>query len=71
MNWKPIETAPKDGRFILAYFDASFFYASKFDVVCWNGWGGGVWRDSSGFNCVSTEPSHWMPLPEPPIQSTR
>lgn len=63
-EWKPIETAPKDGSRFLAGVDR----ASGFlQYVAW-------WDDefsdwvitSSLTNIICPTPSHWMPLPEPP-----
>ena len=66
-EWKPIETAPKDGRQ---------------NVLLWNGkrvyeghWGLGRYNRStreyehawiSHPNSGDTKPTHWMPLPKPP-----
>ncbi len=65
MNWQPIETAPEET-----------------DVFCfWRGLGGpnvdgrnygvamfsdGMWRDPEDPEIEFVEPTHWMPLPEPP-----
>jgi hypothetical protein len=69
--WRPIETAPRDGTAILAWFGQRTGYASRQDVVpvSWCGWGGGVWQNAtSGHNMPNMEPTHWMPLPPPPMQ---
>jgi hypothetical protein len=61
-EWKPIEVAPKDGRSILAIWrwgDNPENGAETHMVVRWCGW----W-DAHGF--THPEPTHWMPLPEPP-----
>ena len=64
--WQPIETAPKDGTAFLAVKTYDYMspamvvmHYSKFDLdqevllVSWD--------HDDGF-----EPSHWMPLPDPP-----
>lgn len=62
-QWRPIETAPKDGSTVLLFFEAlaypimrSSFWAARHQ--CWYGVGPG-W-----------EPTHWQPLPEPPEEPT-
>lgn len=55
MNWMPIETAPKDAKNILCV-DADGILAIVHDDL-------GAWCDDYGFY---VEPTHWMPLPEPP-----
>lgn len=56
MSWQPIETAPKDGTFVLAVTESGYrvivqWCADKF------------WRSNVPH---AWEPTHWMPLPEPP-----
>lgn len=64
MEWQPIETAPKDGRGFLAYekdkrpFVALWLDAEHPDVD------EAGWYEHWNFDPV--EPTHWMPLPEPP-----
>ena len=73
-GWQPIETAPKNGRTILVWNGLnSGFYTRAQDM------GVALWRKQAfpdGQECwcaqdccdgVTTyEPTHWMPLPEPP-----
>jgi hypothetical protein len=60
-GWRDIETAPKDGRTILAYNAVTGAYTTAFKDDEWplGFWGGqlGQWFP---------RPSHWMPLPAPP-----
>lgn len=66
-DWQPIETAPKDGQFIAFARGAS---GSPMDVF----YGVAEWveKKSGGFVegwfwNYAIRPTHWMPLPEPPI----
>jgi hypothetical protein len=69
MEWEVIETAPKDGTAILVYIP-SVHETERYTTVSWDtlrsrwllcqtGW----YADDYS---VHGEPSHWMPLPEPP-----
>ena len=64
-EWQPIETAPKDGSEVLVGWLAKpgrhKGWISR--VRKWRediGWKQDVWR------VYETEPTQWMPLPEPP-----
>jgi hypothetical protein len=66
-QWQPIETAPKDGTWILIYkpfnlcgFDDSEWFLGKYMVR----WFDGYWCISQ--NQMLEYPTHWMPLPNPP-----
>jgi hypothetical protein len=61
MQWRPIETAPRDGTEFLAYRpDAGVFTASYDDEQ-------ECWFANYGFeDIVDDLPTHWMPLPPPP-----
>ena len=69
MEWQPIETAPKDGTRVLAFYSADEII---YDVV-WNDPDDG-WSDVLGFvstdgeieNFNQPDLTHWMPLPAPP-----
>lgn len=65
MKWEPIETAPKDGRFLLVYgrgwkdtIPSVASYDDMFDA-----WA--IYEDGSLITS-NAPPTHWMPLPEPP-----
>jgi hypothetical protein len=64
MDWKLIETAPKDGTQILLLVDGVTVQASwgvgddgDYNNPCWNPtYTGAIWDDDA---------THWMPLPPP------
>ena len=64
MEWQPIETAPKDGTYVLCT-DGKFHYLIKFmphaelpdDLDRW----------LAGIGCEEAKPTHWLPLPAPPM----
>ena len=64
--WQPIETAPRDGQFIVLY-DARYLHTpdsyliAKFHHGMW--WGQKL---PSGKSRLWREATHWQPLPEPP-----
>jgi hypothetical protein len=63
LGWQPIETAPKDGERILV---ARPFATINANMVGEDYWAdrlqGGCWARSTPM----AQPTHWMPLPEPP-----
>ena len=69
-QWMTIDTAPKDGRVILAFdgFNALLCNWANCSEV-WEqeekmGWSSGY--DSSTMSHDKEHPTHWMPLPNPP-----
>ena len=70
-EWQPIETAPKDGTWILVYkpfklygFNDSKWFVDKYIVR----WDDECWNISMTFEDKVIYPTHWMPLPEQPKQ---
>lgn len=62
MTWQPMETAPKDGSHILVWRD------SGVHLVRWKRVGDdGFWDEwHVPLRNLSIQPTHWMPLPDPP-----
>lgn len=60
-EWKPIESAPRDGRPVLVD------HPSWHIRVLRGGWDAHelAWR-VHGYGCPVTQPQYWMPLPPPP-----
>lgn len=71
-DWQPIETAPKDGEWVLLFSPDSIEPQSF--VGQWrdddNPWGGSWWSDyPDAAYPIDSDPSHWMPLPPSPNQA--
>lgn len=73
-EWKPIESAPRSARSILAFgrlgFGDDVGYADRWYGAVY--WSCGDWAvDCRGSDNEVIRPpiilTHWMPLPEPPI----
>ena len=65
-TWQPIETAPKDGNTILAGWKVCSKRKEWFiqPVI----FSGGNWLHSwDEDDTLPLEPTHWMPLPTPPV----
>ncbi len=63
MSWKPIDSAPKEGRF--------WAFNGEQGVMAWSegkGWALFVWADEllSEVDPSPEQPTHWMPLPSNP-----
>lgn len=70
-DWRPIETAPRDGSLVLLFspiqprtIAIGWWHSSNVTVAATGGWWGahgvGAYRG----------PTHWMPLPDPPKAPT-
>lgn len=65
-KWQPIETAPKDGTYILGtWIDAESNYRNIIKIAYHTGYC--IW--DSNCHWPKCEPTHWMPLPEDPQET--
>ena len=63
MEWKLIETAPKDGARILLRGKSGRHSDGFWESKAYNGNGCWVWP------YIHANPTHWMPLPDPPVDA--
>lgn len=64
-DWQPIETAPKDGTVFIAASTLADGASWVFGTASWrNSWPHGFVERGT----LATGWTHWMPLPEPPVQ---
>ena len=71
--WRPIETAPRDGTRVLVY--PAWYDAKSNDYRA----GEAYWqrmmrkpgRWATGASSLPYEPTHWLPLPQPPAKEPR
>jgi hypothetical protein len=72
-GWQPIETAPKDGTRILAYWPDIYGHSNSCQVETWFGPRGVgyeddlCWQSPFEWGGWGSDPTHWMPLPPPPV----
>lgn len=66
--WQPIETAPKDGTWLLAIVNGIHPIIGKPFVPSVVHFDDGIWteNDRAGRDDEDWRPTHWMQLPEPP-----
>lgn len=74
MDWQPIETAPKDGTAVLLIVVGYEPAVGSFKDRGWNYMDIEDFPDKDDWlrwlkNHGPWEPTHWMPLPAPPVQS--
>lgn len=80
-EWQPIETAPKDGTYILVARAGENIGVAPVEVVEWCSMVNSHWERVEGdlYRRVPDDPdefwngnghraTHWMPLPEPPCK---
>lgn len=75
MDWQPIETAPKTGEFLTwGRFGATADSEASETMLCIAGRGhAGSWlvQPCSPMRSGYWQPTHWLPLPEPPKKEAR
>lgn len=59
-EWRPIETAPRDGTPILVVVVPLTGHSPHVQIVSWSG----------GWYPYDRQPTHWQPLPSPPQENT-
>lgn len=64
MDWRPIETAPRDGTPVLLFFPAR--YQGK-GGVSWGCFIEGEWLDSRAIR--DNGATHWQPMPDHPARA--
>jgi hypothetical protein len=68
-DWRPINTAPRDGGTILVYLPAHAGLPIRQDVVAIYWSPGGGWVTAYSNARLDAEPTYWMPLPGPPASA--
>lgn len=66
-TWEPIASAPKDGTIILVYVPADGDDRAEIASVHWAPHADKWLCANSGWTLESPQPTHWMPLPAPPV----
>lgn len=76
-TWQQIETAPRDGTVIDVWLgdadanDQAFYCLPGTRRSCGWWWQDDKWRPVMGLRApVFVQPTHWMPLPDPPQEPT-
>lgn len=70
-EWRPIETAPKDGTYVLLHFPGPFHDSECpgaavgcFSQLSSKWWLTAIWASTSAHH----DPDGWLPLPPPPAR---
>lgn len=64
MTWEPFETAPRDGTIVLAWIEVEG--DPEYPNVVLACWSDGWYDASTGEYGDWFQPTHWMPMPDPP-----
>jgi hypothetical protein len=73
MDWQPIKTAPKNGARVMLWCDFDrqeiVIWRWRSPITTWSGpHGPFTWATADGNGLIAERiPTHWMPLPEPPV----
>lgn len=72
MKWRPISEAPRDGRVVDVWSgrrrvtDAAWTEDETIGKVCWCKYEWNIDVHGDCWGIILPQPTHWMPLPEPP-----
>jgi hypothetical protein len=66
-EWKPIETAPKDGTVLLGWEPDDSLPTGGYYIVTW--WEDAGWARDGDDTYLAASPTHYMPLPPSPLSS--
>lgn len=66
-GWRDISMAPRDGTLILVY-DRGSMAVCYWSTSVWVTKGGAWIYDECRSDTVELQPSHWRPLPAPPVE---
>lgn len=69
-EWQPIETAPKDGTYVLLFGEHSRACRERNRQLTAR-WDGRDWESADDGYGIYLKPTHWMPLPTAPSEATR
>jgi hypothetical protein len=82
-GWQDIETAPKDGTVVMVWWPIGDYPSGNHEFASYVDFGGEIpegtfdgkpyrngWTNDHGGDYLPVEPTHWMPLPDPPGVST-
>ena len=65
-EWRPIKDAPRDGTDILVWGKRCSHLVVYFDDMCPMAGRSHPWMTATGDCYAKDDPTHWMPLPDPP-----
>lgn len=70
-DWQPIDTAPKDGSWVLLWLPSPRSYLVKARWLDSEEYVDDIWHEwqqqgGDRVRCILPGPTHWMPLPKPP-----
>lgn len=68
-KWRPIETAPRDGTVLLTFnpdlWVGRVIFDARIRMARWSV-DADTWYIQGVNSTIPLEPTHWMPLPQPP-----
>lgn len=65
VDWRPIETAPRNGTLIVVAYRDGFTGTMEVANTCWD-YEKNKWKDFVSNEYAKDIVTHWLPLPKPP-----